>query len=553
MKPDIEIAREAKLEPLERIAEKLGLCPDLLIPMGCNKAKVGVDQMDLSKRKGKLILVTAMSPTPAGEGKTTMAIGLAMSLCKLGKNAVAGLREPSLGPVFGIKGGAAGGGFAQVLPMEDINLHFTGDLHAITSANNLLSALINNSMHFGNQFNLDSRRIYWSRVMDMNDRSLRQIVVGIGGRDAGMVDEDNFDITAASEVMAILCLCKNPGELKQMLGNAMVGLSMDERKPVYCRDIKAAGAMAVLLKDAIKPNLVQTIENTPAIIHGGPFANIAHGTSSLIAARLGLHLADYYVTEAGFGADLGAEKFFDIFCRKSELPVAAVVIVATIKALKYHGGVGKKDLSAENVAALEKGFPNLQRHIENIKSFGYMPVVCLNQFGTDTPAEISRLKELCATTGAECVPSPIHANGSEGGLDLARAVISSIEDKTPKFAYPLDMGLRDKLEMLANKIYRAGSIGFSPYAKKQMEKWEELGYGNLPICVAKTQYSFSDNPRLLCAPEGFDMHISEVKISTGAGFVIPIAGEITRMPGLPRHPTAELIDIDENGNITGLS
>jgi formate--tetrahydrofolate ligase len=389
--------------------------------------------------------------------------------------------------------------------------------------------------------------------MDMNDRSLRQIVVGIGGRDAGMVDEDNFDITAASEVMAILCLCKNPGELKEMLGNAMVGLSMDERKPVYCRDIKAAGAMAVLLKDAIKPNLVQTIENTPAIIHGGPFANIAHGTSSLIAARTGLNLADYYVTEAGFGADLGAEKFFDIFCRKSELPVAAVVIVATIKALKYHGGVGKKDLSAENVAALEKGFPNLQRHIENIKSFGWTPVVCLNQFGTDTDAEIARLKELCAALGTECVPSPMHAKGSEGGLELAKAVLSSIEEKTPKFAYPLDMGLREKLEMLATKIYRAGSVGFSPFAKKQMEKWEELGYGNLPICVAKTQYSFSDNPRLLGAPEKFDMHISEVKISTGAGFVIPIAGEITRMPGLPRHPTAELIDIDENGNITGLS
>ena len=553
MKPDIEIAREAKLESIESIAEKLGLCPDLLIPFGCSKAKIAVDQIDLSKKKGKIILVTAMSPTPAGEGKTTMAIGLAMSLCKLGKNAVVGLREPSLGPVFGIKGGAAGGGYTQVLPMEDINLHFTGDLHAITSANNLLSALVNNSMHYGNQFNLDSRRIYWSRVMDMNDRSLRQIVVGIGGREGGMVDEDNFDITAASEVMAILCLCKNPGELKEMLGNALVGLSMEDKKPVYCRDIKAAGAMAVLLKDAIKPNLVQTIENTPAIIHGGPFANIAHGTSSLIGAKLGLHLADYYVTEAGFGSDLGGEKFFDIFCRKSELPVAAVVIVATIKGLKYHGGIGKKELAIENVSALEKGFPNLQRHIENIKSFGWTPVVCLNQFGTDTEAEIAKLKELCATLGAKCVPSPMHARGSDGGIELAEAVLSQIDEKRPKFAYPLDIGLREKVEMLATKIYRAGDVGFSPFAKRQMEKWDELGYSNLPICVAKTQYSFSDNPKLLGAPEGFEMHISEVKISTGAGFVIPIAGEITRMPGLPRHPTAEFIDIDENGNIIGLS
>ncbi|MBU4032634.1 MAG: formate--tetrahydrofolate ligase, partial [Candidatus Thermoplasmatota archaeon] len=470
----------------------------------------------------------------------------------LGHNAVVGLREPSLGPVFGIKGGAAGGGHSQVLPMEDINLHFTGDLHAITSANNLLSALINNSMHYGNQFNLDTRRIYWSRVLDMNDRSLRQIVVGLGGRDGGMVDEDNFDITAASEVMAILCLCKNPGELKEMLGKALVGLSV-EKKPVYCSDIKAAGSMAVLLKDAIKPNLVQTIENTPAIIHGGPFANIAHGTSSMIAARTGLHFADYYVTEAGFGSDLGGEKFFDIFARKSELPVAAVVIVATIKALKYHGGVGKKKLTTENVPALEAGFVNLQRHIENIKSFGWQPVVALNVFGTDTDAEITRLKELCASHGSECVPAPIHASGSEGGMDLAKAVLSGIDEKEPKFAYPLDMGLKEKVETLAAKIYRAGSVVFSPFAKRQMEKWEEIGYAHLPICVAKTQYSFSDNPKLLGAPDGFEMHISEVKISTGAGFVIPIAGEITRMPGLPRHPSAEFIDIDDNGNIIGLS
>ena len=552
MMTDIDIAREAKLEPMESIAEKMGLCPDLLIPMGCSKAKVAVDQIDLSRKKGKIILVTAMSPTPAGEGKTTMAIGLAMALCKLGKNAVAGLREPSLGPVFGIKGGAAGGGYSQVLPMEDINLHFTGDLHAITSSHNLLAALINNSMHYGNPFNLDSRRIGWPRVLDINDRSLRHIVVGLGGKDGGMVDESFFNITAASEVMAVFCLCKNPGELKNMLGEIVCGFCVEE-KPVKCSDLKAQGPMTVLLKDAIKPNLVQTIENTPAIIHGGPFANIAHGTSSLIAARLGLSHADYYVTEAGFGSDLGGEKFFDIFCRKSELPVAAVVIVATIKALKYHGGVKKSELAKENVTALEKGFPNLRRHIENIKSFGWTPVVCLNQYGTDTPAEIAMLKGLCATLGAECVPSPMHAHGSEGGMELAKAVLAGIDEKKPAFAYPLEMGLRDKIDTMARKVYRAGTVAFTLQARKQIEHWESLGYGNLPICVAKTQYSFSDNPNLLGAPEGFEMTINEVRLSAGAGFVIPICGDITLMPGLPRKPSAELIDMDEKGNIIGLS
>jgi formate--tetrahydrofolate ligase len=351
--------------------------------------------------------------------------------------------------------------------------------------------------------------------------------------------------------MAILCLCRNPGELKDMLGGALVGLSMD-RKPIYCRDIKAAGSMAVLLKDAIKPNLVQTIENTPAIIHGGPFANIAHGTSSLIAARLGLHLADYYVTEAGFGSDLGGEKFMDIFARKAELPVAGVVIVATVRALKYHGGIEKKDLAREDVPALERGFPNLARHIENMKAFGWAPVVALNVYGTDTPSEIARLKELCASHGAECVPANVHADGGNGALELAKAVLSRVDEKAPKYAYPLDIGLREKVEMLATKIYRAGSVVFSPHAKRQMEKWEEMGYARLPVCVAKTQYSFSDDPKLLGAPEGFEMHVSDVKASTGAGFVIPIAGDITRMPGLPRHPSAEFIDFDENGNIVGL-
>lgn len=552
MKPDIEIAREKKLEPIDSIAEKLGLDPELLLPFGCSKAKVAVDRIDLSKKKGKIILVTAMNPTPAGEGKTTVAIGLSMALCKLGKNAVVGLREPSLGPVFGMKGGAAGGGYSQVLPMEDINLHFTGDLHAVTTSHNLLSALINNSMHYGNDFNLDSRRIDWPRVIDMNDRSLRQIVVGLGGKEGGMVDESRFDITAASEVMAILCLCRNPRELKDMLGRAMVGFSMKD-EPVYCRDLNAAGSMAVLLKDAILPNLVQTIEGTPAIIHGGPFANIAHGTSSLIGARLGLAYADYYVTEAGFGSDLGGEKFFDIFARKSELPVSAVVIVATVKALKYHGGMKKKDLSAEDVDAVEKGFVNLQRHIENIQFFGWSPVIALNVHGTDTEAEIARVTELCASHGADCVRTDVHTAGSKGGMELAKAVLSRIGEKTPQFAYPLDIGSREKIEMLASRIYRAGSVVFSPLAKRQMETWDELGFGSMPVCVAKTQYSFSDDPKLLGAPEGFEMHVSEVKISAGAGFMIPIAGEITRMPGLPRKPSAENIDIDDNGNIIGLS
>ena len=550
MKEDIDIAREVKLQPIEDIGAKLGL-EDLLLPFGCSKAKVAVDQMDLSSRKGKMILVTAMSPTPAGEGKTTMAIGLSMALNRLGKNAVVGLREPSLGPVFGIKGGAAGGGYSQVLPMEDINLHFTGDLHAITSAHNLLSALINNSMHFGNKFNLDSRRIDWPRVMDMNDRSLRNVVVGLGGRKGGMVDEEHFDITAASEVMAILCLCKNPSELKEMLGNALVGFGVNG-DPVYCRDLNAAGPMAVLLKDAIKPNLVQTIEGNPAIIHGGPFANIAHGTSSLIAANLGLHLADFYVTEAGFGADLGAEKFFDIFSRKSGLPIAAVVIVATIKALKYHGGIKKKELGKENVEAAGKGFVNLKQHIENIQNFGWKPVVCLNVHENDTEAEKKCIIELCQSYGAECVPTEVHARGSDGGLELAKAVLSNIDEKMPNYAYPLDIGIKEKIEMLAKKIYRAESVTCSPVAKKYIKRWEELGFRDLPLSIAKTQYSFSDNKKRIGAPEGFEVHIREVKLSAGAGFIIPIAGEIMRMPGLPRHPAAEKIDMDENGEIVGL-
>ncbi len=552
MKEDIDIAREVTLQPIESIAEKVGLDEDLLLPFGCAKAKVAVDLMDLSKRRGKLILVTAMSPTPAGEGKTTVAIGLAMALSKLGHRTVVGLREPSLGPVFGIKGGAAGGGYSQVLPMEDINLHFTGDMHAISAAHNLFAALINNSMHFQNKLHLDSRRITWSRVLDMNDRSLRQVVVGLGGRKGGMVDEEHFDITAASEVMAVLCLSKDLQHLKELLNRIMIGFTADG-VPRFCSDLKAAGPMAVLLKDAIKPNLVQTIEGTPALIHGGPFANIAHGTSSLIAANLGLNLADYYVTEAGFGSDLGGEKFFDIFCRMSDIPVAGVVIVATIKALKYHGGVKKKDLAKEDVEAVERGFVNLQSHVANIMGFGWKPVVALNVHGQDTEAEIKKAVELCDCQGVEIIATRVHSQGSEGGLDLANALLSKIDNKEPNFAYPLDTGLREKLDLLAKKIYGAGSLVCSPKARKDIERWEELGYGELPLCVAKTQYSFSDNKKLLGAPEGFEMHISEVKLSAGAGFVIPIAGEIMRMPGLPRKPAAEGMDIDADGNIVGLS
>jgi formate--tetrahydrofolate ligase len=552
VKADIEIAREKKPEPIEAIAEKCGLDKDLVLHFGCDKAKVAVDLMDLDKRKGKLILVTAMSPTPTGEGKTTLAIGLAMTLSKLGHKTIVGLREPSLGPVFGIKGGATGGGYSQVLPMEDINLHFTGDIHAVTSAHNLLSALINNSMHYQNPLDLDSRTLTWPRVIDMNDRSLRKIVVGLGGKEGGMVDESQFDITAASEVMAILCLSKNPAQLKEKLNSIMVGFST-RGEPRYCADLKAAGPMGVLLKDAMLPNLVQTIEHTPAIIHGGPFANIAHGTSSIIAARLGLHLADYYVTEAGFASDLGGEKFFDIFCRVSGMPVAAVVLVATLKSLKYQGGTKKADLFGEDLAAVERGFVNLRRHVENIRGFGYEPVIALNLHEKDSPAEIKRALELCQSEGFKCFKTDVHAKGSEGGMELARAVVKIASEKMPRFAYELDACLKDKLEMLAKKVYKAGSVVLSPEAKKDLATWEELGYGKLPLCVAKTQYSFSDNPKLLGAPEGFELHVSEVRLASGAGFVVPITGEITIMPGLPKQPAAERIDLDSEGRIVGLS
>ncbi len=552
MIPDIEIARNAKLEPIDVIAQKAGLAPDANIRCGEYKAKIDVSGMDLTKKKGKMILVTAMSPTPAGEGKTTVAIGLAMAMNKLGHNTIVGLRQPSLGPVFGIKGGAAGGGYSQVLPMEDINLHFTGDMHAISTAHNLLSALINNSMHYNNKFLLDSREITWPRVMDMNDRSLRRIVVGLGDRANGMVDEDHFDITAASEIMACLCLSENRADLRKRIDRIMIGQSIDGT-PKFASDMKAAGALTVLLKDAMMPNLVQTIDNTPALIHGGPFANIAHGTSSLIAARLGLHLADYYVTEAGFGSDLGGEKFFDIFCRTTGLQVGAVVLVATIKALKYHGGVPKKKLFVEDIQALERGFPNLEKHVANMRGFGFEPLIALNVHEQDSPAEIEKVMELCGSKGFRCAPTTVHANGSEGGLELGKALIPLVNEKTPEFAYPLDLGLKEKMNMLAKRVYGATEVVLSPKAKRDIKKWEKLGYGDLPLCVAKTQYSFSDDKKLLCVPDGFKMHIREVRLSAGAGFVIPIAGEIMTMPGLPRKPAAENIDMLDDGEIIGLS
>lgn len=552
MKPDIEIARAAKMKDIGQIAEIAGIEDDRLMRCGGNKAKVMVEGLDIKKKKGKLILLTAMNPTPAGEGKTTCAIGLAMALNKLGHNAIVGLRQPSLGPVFGIKGGAAGGGYSQVLPMEDINLHFTGDMHAITTAHNLLSALINNSMHFDNRLQLDSRSITWPRVMDMNDRSLRRVVVGLGDKYGGMIDEDHFDITAASEVMACLCLAENHQDLRARLNRIMIGQSTGG-DPIFCSDMGAAGAMTVLLNDAIRPNLVQTIEGTPALIHGGPFANIAHGTSSLIAARLGTHLADYYVTEAGFGSDLGGEKFFDIFCRQSGMKVGAVVIVATVKALKYHGGVKKRELNKENVAAVEAGFANLQRHISNIQSFGFEPIVALNVHSLDTKKEIKAAVRLCESEGAECVVTEVFSRGSKGGILLAEAVLEKARDRKPVYAYPLKRDITDKINRLAKNIYKAESVVLAPEAKKDVRRWEELGYGDLPLCVAKTQYSFSDNPKRLGAPTGYTLHVREVRLSAGAGFVIPIAGEIMTMPGLPRRPAAENIDMDENGNIFGLS
>ena len=507
-----------------------------------------------NRPNSKLILVTAITPTPAGEGKTTTTIGLADGLSRIGKNVTVALREPSLGPVFGIKGGAAGGGYAQVVPMEDINLHFTGDFHAIGAANNLLAAMLDNHIKQGNELGIDVRRITWKRCVDMNDRQLRNIVDGLGGVANGVPREDGFDITVASEIMAVLCLSEGITDLKERLSRIIVGYTYDD-KPVTCAELKAAGAMAALLKDALKPNLVQTLEGTPALVHGGPFANIAHGCNSVTATRLAMRLSDYAVTEAGFGADLGAEKFLDIKCRAAGLTPAAVVMVATVRALKMHGGLDKKSLDTEDIAALEKGIPNLLRHIHNIKNvYGLPCVVAINRFPTDTDNEIDFIIKKCRELGVNTVLSTVWADGGKGGEELAREVVRLCEEEKAdfKFSYPLDCGIEGKIEAIVKRVYGGSGITVLPAAKKQIEKLTALGFAGLPVCIAKTQYSFSDNPALLGAPEGFTVTVKNVKISAGAGFIVVLTGDIMTMPGLPRHPAAENIDVDENGVITGL-
>ena len=555
MTSDIEIARAARLLPLEAVAVKLGLAPDDIIPYGRAKAKIDIARLgDLKAReKGALILVTAINPTPAGEGKTTATVGLGDALNRLGKKAVMVLREPSLGPCFGMKGGATGGGKAQVVPMDDINLHFTGDFHAITSAHNLLSALIDNQLNWGNGLNLDARKITWRRVMDMNDRALRDIVVGLGEGN-GVQRQTGFDITVASEVMAILCLSENLDDLKRRLGAIIVGRNRDGGV-VTARDLKAEGAMTALLKDAVNPNLVQTIENNPAILHGGPFANIAHGCNSLIATRTGLALADYVVTEAGFGADLGAEKFFDIKCRKADLRPRAAVLVATVRALKMNGGVAKKDLDRENVDAVVRGSVNLARHIENIRSFGVPVVVAINAFASDTAAEFAAVEAAAGKCGARAILCRHWAEGSAGAMDLARAVVDIVEHGDADFRplYPDAAPLTSKIATIAQKIYRARAVTYDPGAAKALARFEDLGFGALPVCMAKTQYSFSDDPTLLGAPEGHVLNVREARLAAGAGFVVAICGEIMTMPGLPKVPSAEKITVTADGDIDGLS
>jgi formate--tetrahydrofolate ligase len=555
-KSDIEISQAAKKRPILDIAkEKLGIAPENLEPYGHYKAKVSMDYVkSLQARKnGKLILVSAISPTPAGEGKTTTTVGLTDALNHIGKKAMLCLREPSLGPSFGMKGGAAGGGYAQVVPMEDINLHFTGDFHAITSAHNLLSALIDNHIYWGNALGIDSRRVAWRRVLDMNDRALREIVCSLGGVANGYPREAGFDITVASEVMAIFCLAKDLDDLKERLGNVIVGYTRD-RKPVRACDLKAHGAMAALLKEAIAPNLVQTLEGTPAFIHGGPFANIAHGCNSVVATTTALKLADYVVTEAGFGADLGGEKFIDIKCRKTGLAPDAVVLVATIRALKMHGGVKKEDLKSENLKALEAGMANLQRHVENVKKFGLPAVVSINRFSADTEAEIALVKEKCRGLGVEALMADHWAMGGAGAADVAKAVVRVIDDGKARlrFLYPDEMPLFEKVETIAREIYRAKNVTADKSVKDQLKSWEEMGYGKLPICVAKTQYSFSTNPDAKGAPADHTINVREVRLSAGAEFVVAICGEIMTMPGLPKVPAADSIDVNAQGQIVGL-
>ena len=552
MLSDIQIAQAAKMRPITEIAAELGLQGQDVIPYGHYKAKLNHLLAKSDRPEGKLILVTAISPTPAGEGKTTTSVGLADAMNAMGKKTMLCLREPSLGPVFGIKGGAAGGGYAQVVPMEDINLHFTGDIHAIGAANNLLAAMIDNSIQQGNPLNIDARRITWKRCMDMNDRQLRFIVDGLGGKINGTPREDGFDITVASEVMAVFCLAKDLTDLKERLSRIVCAYTYDG-KPVTAGQIGAAGAMTALLKDALDPNLVQTLENNPAIIHGGPFANIAHGCNSAIATKLSLKLADYVVTEAGFGADLGAEKFLDIKCRYAGLNPAAVVLVATVRALKSHGGVAKADLNKPNAAAVRAGAANLTRHIENLQGFGLPVCVAINAFPTDTAEEMAVIHEICAKVGVPCALSEVFAKGGEGGKALAETVLSIMDDTARvQYTYPLEASLTEKIEAVAKKIYRADGVNYTAAAKKTLDELTALGYDNLPVCIAKTQYSFSDDAKLIGAPEGFAMNVREVRLSAGAGFVVVICGSIMTMPGLPKHPAAMDIDVDGEGKITGL-
>lgn len=555
MKSDIQIAQEAVLAPIGEVAEKLDIKEDELEYYGKYKAKISSDIWERVKDNddGKLILVTAINPTPAGEGKTTTSVGLGEAFNRLGKKAVIALREPSLGPCFGIKGGAAGGGYAQVVPMEDLNLHFTGDFHAITSANNLLAALLDNHIQQGNILGIDSDRIVWKRCIDMNDRVLRNIVVGLGKKTDGVVRQDHFVITVASEIMAILCLAENMKDLKQRLGKIIVAYTYED-KPVTADDIQATGAMAALLKDAIKPNLIQTLEHTPALVHGGSFANIAHGCNSVMATKIGLKLADYCITEAGFGADLGAEKFFDIKCRMSGLKPDAAVLVATIRALKYNGGVPKDELANENMEALKLGIVNLEKHIENIQQFGVPVVVTLNKFASDSDDELKYVKEFCIKHNCEFALSEVWEKGGEGGIDLANKVIETINNKKSDFhnIYKEETSLTEKIETIADKIYGADGVEYDVQAKKQLAKITELGFGNLPVCMAKTQFSFSDDPKLLGRPKNFKIHVREVYVSAGAGFVVVLTGSVMTLPGLPKKPAAYGIDVDDDGIITGL-
>lgn len=554
MMTDIKIAQSVKMKPITEIAEAAGIDGKYLEQYGKYKAKVDLSLLNESERKnGKLILVTAITPTPAGEGKTTTTIGLADGLKRIGKNVMVALREPSLGPVFGIKGGAAGGGYAQVVPMEDINLHFTGDFHAIGAANNLLAAMLDNHIYQGNSLNIDPRRITWKRCVDMNDRQLRFITDGLGGRVNGVPREDGYDITVASEIMAVLCLATSITDLKERLSRIIVGYTYDE-KPVTAGQLNAAGAMTALLKDALKPNLVQTLEGTPALVHGGPFANIAHGCNSVTATKLAMKLGDYAVTEAGFGADLGAEKFLDIKCRCAGLTPNAVVVVATVRALKMHGGTAKTELNTENLDSLEKGIPNLLRHVSNIKNVYKLPcVVAVNRFPTDTDAEIELVIDKCKELGVNVVLSTVWAEGGKGGEELAKEVVKLCEEPNDfSFSYELDGSIEDKIEAVVKKIYGGSGISVMPAAKKQIAALEAMGYSGLPVCIAKTQYSFSDDPAKLGAPENFTVTVKNVKISAGAGFIVVLTGDIMTMPGLPKVPAAEKIDVDENGKISGL-